>query len=316
MLASCSGQSQFTIGPPAPPSSITTSSEAPDLSGIQLNPVAGKMATAPVAVRPGTANISGTVVGPDGPVAGAVVLIERLVDDAVGSIQVVSGADGTYTTDANAPVVNTLPPFTLAPSPSITLPGQLTVNQPTTTTARTVPRPKLKPGDPPGIIGGRYRVRAWRPPDLALTTPAILFVAAGQNQALPITLSRYTGTAVTSNIVPSPPIIGQLADVLVRVTSQLVDNQGYVRGSSVAGASVTIASSGGWTPVGPPTKISDVNGTADFKVVCTSLGDTGLSAIVGGNDTFGLATPACVEPPPLTTAPPSSVAGSTSTTHR
>jgi hypothetical protein len=49
-----------------------------------------------VAVTGGSASIGGVVRGPDGPVAGATVLVERFVGDRSGSIRVTAGADGRF----------------------------------------------------------------------------------------------------------------------------------------------------------------------------------------------------------------------------
>ncbi|HEV7888020.1 MAG TPA: hypothetical protein VGO92_10710, partial [Acidimicrobiales bacterium] len=49
-----------------------------------------------------------------------------------------------------------------------------------------------------GVLGGRYRVRAWRPLDLALTKPEVFFLNDGDTKQLALGLSRYSGLAVTS----------------------------------------------------------------------------------------------------------------------
>ena len=71
--------------------------EIPDTRGVDLIGVndfpAGPIV---VDVRGGDAALEGTITGPDGPVEGARVLLERFVGDQSGSLELVSGADGTW----------------------------------------------------------------------------------------------------------------------------------------------------------------------------------------------------------------------------
>jgi hypothetical protein len=42
----------------------------------------------------------------------------------------------------------------------------------------------------PNVQGGRYRVRAWRAPDLALVDPVVVFLGATETRDVPISVSR------------------------------------------------------------------------------------------------------------------------------
>jgi hypothetical protein len=308
-LTGCAGPHRLNLPAPPPTRAVTTSSQAPDLSGVELTPVAGRVTTTAVAVRPGNATLRGIVLGPDGPVAGATVRLERLVDDATGKLDITTDGGGSWNTSApTGPPATVLPPTTAA---FPTVPGQITTPTvatiPTTPAPRTLPPTTQPPGQPPGILGGRYRVRAWRSPDLALTTPQILYLGGKDSQNLTLTLSRYTGLAVASNIGPNPPVVGVVADVAVLVTSQIVDAQGFVRGASVPGASVSLFATGAWLAASPTDTVSDSNGRADFRLVCQATGQQPLSIQVNGVNVFQLQLPACVLAPPLTTAPTISV---------
>jgi hypothetical protein len=74
---------------------VTTTTAEVDTSGINLAGVPGRTTTT-VAMGPGKATLEGGVAGPDGPVPGAVVHAERLVGDAVATIDVVTGDDGRF----------------------------------------------------------------------------------------------------------------------------------------------------------------------------------------------------------------------------
>jgi hypothetical protein len=81
--------------PPAPKVPPTTTTTTIDTSGIGLAAVPGRTTTT-LAMGPGKATLEGGVVGPDGPVPGAVVHAERLVGDAVTTLDVVTGDDGRF----------------------------------------------------------------------------------------------------------------------------------------------------------------------------------------------------------------------------
>ncbi|HWW53831.1 MAG TPA: carboxypeptidase-like regulatory domain-containing protein, partial [Acidimicrobiales bacterium] len=74
----------------------TTSTTAFDFSSVQVAGVQGR-AVVKVAMGPGQATLNGTVTGPSGPVPGADVHVERIVDGFIGTADVATLADGTWT---------------------------------------------------------------------------------------------------------------------------------------------------------------------------------------------------------------------------
>ena len=74
----------------------SSSIKAVDLSKNSLVPVAAGIPTTSIGFGPGSASISGIVRGPDGPVPGAIVEIERLLDGQSLTVQVVADARGRY----------------------------------------------------------------------------------------------------------------------------------------------------------------------------------------------------------------------------
>ena len=118
--------------------------------------------TTSIAIGPGRATLNGTVVGPNGPVGGADVHVERLVGSLVAQEDVPTQADGTWSL--------------------------------------------------PGVLGGRYRVRAWRAPDLALTTPQIFFLNGTDTRSLTLQLQQFNTGTLTAAIAPDPPIVGPAGD--------------------------------------------------------------------------------------------------------
>ena len=71
--------------------------KVPDTRNAVLLAAPSKAKPAPIPVAGGQSTISGVVTGPDGPVAGATVRIERFVGTASGSVQVGTDGGGHYT---------------------------------------------------------------------------------------------------------------------------------------------------------------------------------------------------------------------------
>jgi hypothetical protein len=255
VIAACTGVANLHI--PVPPSTAPTdpsapTTAAPNLSGVNLPPVAAGTPTT-VVLTPGGASLSGIVTGPTGVVAGATVLVERLVGDTVGAKTVPTGADGTW---------------------------------------------KL-----PGILGGRYRIRAWRAPDLALTTPQILLLGGKENQNLSLTLMPYNGQTVTATVVPSPPQVGQVTTLIVQAMQQTVGGDGVVRGAPLPGANVFVFAAGNIVLAGTNPGTTDAGGRMALSLGCSALGPAGLSASINGLTTFPLMIADCaVFIPPTTTS--------------
>jgi len=314
LVAACSGGSSKKLIPP-PPSTIGKITAAPpgsDYTGIALDPVEGKVIPEAAEVLGGDASLTGFVTGPDGPVGGATVRLERFVGDAVGRLDIVTNADGSW----KAPQVN--PPTTVAPVttvpafPDSTFPGQITT-LPSTTTTTTAPPPSVtKPAaGAAGIFGGRYRIRAWRSPDLALTTPQILFIESKRDQQLPLPpLARFTGITVTSASAPDPPVFDAPLSLTAIVSTASVDADGVARAVPASNLAVSLIVGTGLELLSGPS-VTNAQGRATFQLRCTALGQSTADVTVNSPATFGapsfsgqtynLPLRPCVAPAPTTT---------------
>ena len=168
-------------------------------------------------------------------------------------------------------------------------------------------------------IGGRYRLRAWRPPDLAMVTPASVFLGASETGTVDLTLERHFGTTPAPAIAPARPVAGQPANLVVQVTTRSVDAGGIVQGVPIVGVAVELGSTGGWTVVAGNPTVTDAGGRARWEVVCAAPGVQPLRLLVNHAEPFQLALPACVEPPappPSTTPSSTTRPGATTTTTR
>jgi hypothetical protein len=146
----------------------------------------------------------------------------------------------------------------------------------------------------PGVLGGRYRVRAWRTPDQTMDSPAIFFLGGSENRTVSLTLATFTGTVVTSAVVPNPPGVDQPANLVVDVSNRTVDGQGIGRSQPVAGVSVQLTGTGSWRLTTPNPATTDGGGQATWQITCQTGGTQPLALSVNGAQAQALDVPACV----------------------
>ncbi len=153
-----------------------------------------------------------------------------------------------------------------------------------------------------GIKGGRYRIRAWRPPDLSLLTPQILLVGATDNPSVTLALMAYNGQSVVAAVAPTPPQVGQVTTLVVQATQQAVGGDGVVRAGPLVGSNVLVLAAGNVVLTGTNPGPTDAGGRLALLLTCATAGPVGLSASLDGLTTFPLTIPDCV--PAAVTAPP------------
>jgi Carboxypeptidase regulatory-like domain len=168
------------------------------------------------------------------------------------------------------------------------------------------------------VLGGRYRVRAWQQPSLALTTPQIFFLAGTESHTLTLQLTAFTGPVVASAFAPADPVVGQSDNLVIQVTNPTVGSDGVVRDLPDAGVSVTLSDGPRWVVSNGNPLPTDSSGQVLFQVSCQAAGSLPLSAEVGTSTSVGLELPDCAPPPTTTLAPttttPSPSTSTTSTT--
>ena len=145
----------------------------------------------------------------------------------------------------------------------------------------------------PGVLGGRYRVRAWHAPDQTMASPAIFFLGGGENKAVNLTLQSFTGPVVTAAVAPNPPLVSQPANLVVDVSNRAVDANGVGRANPMSGASAQLTGSGAWQLAGPNTVTTDGGGQARWELTCQTGGPQPLSVSVNGGAPLPLNLPDC-----------------------
>lgn len=222
--------------PPAPSTTATTAKPTTTSSTVPRTTV-----TSLVTIGPGDAFLGGTVSGPQGPVDGATVRVERLVGKSVASQDVVT-TGGSW---------------------------QL-----------------------PSVLGGSYRVRAFKAPDLAQSDVQTFFLAANERKTVDFKLAAAGGDRITASISPNPPKVGQPATLIVTVGTGRVDDQGRPSITPRPGVVLILGGNQGYVVDSSPQAVTDGNGAAAWNVHCVVEGATSLSLTVGaGLTTVNL--PAC-----------------------
>ena len=154
------------------------------------------------------------------------------------------------------------------------------------------------------ILGGRYRVRAWQQPSLAVTAPQIFFLGGTDVHSMTIKLTSFTGPDVASAIAPGVPVVGATDNLVVQVTNPTVGSDGVVRNLPAVGVSVTLTDGPLWQVENGNPLATAANGTVLFQVSCQDPGANPLSAAAGGAAPVALQLPDCMAPPTTTLAPP------------
>jgi hypothetical protein len=172
----------------------------------------------------------------------------------------------------------------------------------------------------PGILGGRYRVRAWRPPALDMTAPQIFFLGGTDNKSLTLQLQQFGTANVASALSPSPPVVGAAANLLIQVTAQTVDTGGVVHAAPVPAASVLLNGGVAVTVSNPNPATTTAGGLAVWQVTCQLPGPPSLTVTINNANSYPVDVPDCTASPPpppptsTTTSSPTSSTSSSSTT--
>jgi hypothetical protein len=129
----------------------------------------------------------------------------------------------------------------------------------------------------PDVPGGRYRVRAFLFPSLALVEPELFFLTEGDTRELRLELSPYEGLTATAAVAPDPPLLGYAVNLVVQLETRSVDSHGVVHASAQSGMQVELLSPGRWVMSSDAFAITDDHGQARFSLECQAVGNPDLS---------------------------------------
>lgn len=200
---------------------------------------------APVSIGPGEAFIGGSVLGPQGPIDGATVRIERLVGTAVASADVTTSGGGAWRMDS--------------------------------------------------VLGGAYRIRAFRAPDLAQSNVEVFFLAATERKTIDLRLGITDGERITAVINPNPPRVNQPAVLTIQIGTGRIDAQGRPAIIPRVGVPLQLSVGAGQVLESSPQAVTDATGTASWRLRCVIEGPNPVSLTVGTGSTQ-VNLPACAAP--------------------
>jgi hypothetical protein len=146
----------------------------------------------------------------------------------------------------------------------------------------------------PQVLGGRYRIRAWRAPEYAQTTPSAVFVGSTETKTLQLRVRRIGGLSVKASIAPDPPRLGNDANLVVLVSLKVVDENGVARATPQSNVRVDLTGSGGWRVESANPTATDLDGRAYWKLRCRATGRQPLAVTVG-SETIPLDVSECVD---------------------
>jgi hypothetical protein len=152
------------------------------------------------------------------------------------------------------------------------------------------------------VHGGRYRIRAWRAPDLAMTASEVRFIAADAEVDLTLPVDRYDGADVTGDVDDDAPEVGATATVTVLATRRQVDPDGIVTTRPAAGRDAVVSTTGPWELDGEPETVIDDAGRAAWRFTCRDEGP--VSARVAAVSRQVVVTATCVAPAEEPPSPP------------
>jgi hypothetical protein len=156
-----------------------------------------------------------------------------------------------------------------------------------------------------GILGGLYRIRAWRAPDLAEPDAAVVFLSeTAPNPPVGLKVATYSGSTVQTAVTPDPPIVGEPVNIVVQVTSASVGADGVIRSPPQAGAAVAISAAGEWAIDGAAQQATSASGQVSWQATCEAVGSQALSVTIDAGDPVALTVPACAPVPVTTTTGP------------
>ncbi len=155
----------------------------------------------------------------------------------------------------------------------------------------------------PGVIGGNYRIRAWRAPDLAQLEPARLFLGARDSTPVELKVERFAGPYAAPTLIPDPPTIEQPVTLVAQVSSRSVDESGIVRAVPLPGVRVELSSGPAWLVRSANVTVTDGTGRARWDLLCRAPGTQPLSVVVDAGVTLPLTLAACVDAAPSADAP-------------
>lgn len=131
-----------------------------------------------------------------------------------------------------------------------------------------------------GIPGGRYRVTAFRTPDLGSAGPDVFFLGASETRTVNLTVARANESGITATLTPTPPPLDKPLRLAVQVGAGAIDSQGRIISAPRPGVGLQLVPTGGFVLDSQPAQITDGNGTATWDLHCDAAGSFPVFLVV------------------------------------
>ena len=151
------------------------------------------------------------------------------------------------------------------------------------------------------VLGGRLRMRAWKPPDIAMARNIVVF--AKETTTVDLKAERFATTDVRWAAAPPAPIEGQAVNLVLQVSRRRVDEDGVIGFELITGLAVKLVPLGALQPDGADERLTDDKGRASFPTRCNAAGAANVRAQLASGEEANLELPPCL-PIPTTTLPP------------
>lgn len=151
------------------------------------------------------------------------------------------------------------------------------------------------------VLGGPYRVTAFKAPDLGSLEPQLFFLGSGERRSLTLALARVGENTITARVEPNPPRTGAPATFSVRLGTGRVDGDGAIVVEPTPAARLQLVSEG--LAIESPVQLTDSAGRVSWLVRCLGTGSFPVALLVGNGISSGTGLsavpfPACEEGPP------------------
>lgn len=122
-----------------------------------------------------------------------------------------------------------------------------------------------------GLLGGRYRVRAWLPGALAMGSSEVVFMSDNDSHEFEFLLWGIDPSPDLELIKNDEVYLGVPATIAVVLSRPVIDDRGVVLTTPIAGSPIIVSASQNMTVLSEPTQVTDTDGVARFVIVCSAL---------------------------------------------
>jgi hypothetical protein len=127
------------------------------------------------------------------------------------------------------------------------------------------------------VLGGAYRIRAFKAPDLGQSEVEVFFLAATDKKTVDLRLAGTGGQQLLAIVNPNPPRVNQPATVTVQIGSPRVDDQGRPAIAPQVGTVLLLSVGAGMALESSPQMTTDGTGAASWRVRCLAEGPSSVS---------------------------------------